>query len=156
MRAILIALLAVVAQACTPVDMMPRSASQIDFSGQTGEVDLAKYRKVETFSGWSRDQIFAAAKVGLGGSGFRLKKVSPSEGYVIGEHGAVLRDWNVVAGVYFMEFEQGIKVVVMAEGSKDIGFNGESAVGIWPDKILERMQRYLDNLYAPASEVAVD
>lgn len=155
MKVLLLALFGLLAQGCTPVDELPQSASYVDFSGEGGKIGWSKYKQVKTFNGWNSDQVYAAAKVSLGDTGFSLVRSSSADGYVVGDHGKVLRDWNVIAAVYFMEYKEGTKVVVLAEGSNDIGFSGETSVGVWPDKVLNRMQKYLDDLYSSAPKVVL-
>lgn len=64
--------------------------------------------------------------MGLGNAGFSLLKADSNKGMAIGEHGMKMHDWNIIAGVYFAELEGVIKVAVIVEGSKDIGFSGDS------------------------------
>lgn len=47
------------------------------------------------------DLAYRAARIGLQEDGFKIRRANRSEGYVIGEHGMTIVDWNVVVcGVY--------------------------------------------------------
>ena len=53
-------------------------------------------------------------------------------------------DWNIIAGVYFFEYVEGTKVIVIIEGPKDLGFSGEVTSGGWSGEILISMRHYLN------------
>ena len=67
-------------------------------------------------------------------------------GYVVGEHGMTMHDWNIIAGVYFKKYDNDVKVKVIVEGSKDIGFSGDVTSDGWTGKILKGMREYLNGL----------
>ena len=93
--------------------MLMRSAE-----GKTG---WSEYQQVENFHGYNSEQIYSAAKAGLGDAGFSLRITDKAKGTVIGEHGITLHDWNVIADVYFKILQDSTDVKVIVEGSKDIG-----------------------------------
>lgn len=95
----------------------------------------------------SKTTTHDAAKVGLGDAGFSVLKADKAQGYVMGEHGMTLHDWNVIAGVYFKPVETGTAVAVVIEGSKDIGFSGDVTGDGWAGKILKGMRDYLNSKY---------
>ena len=134
-------------QACATITMVPDNASEVDFYGIEGKTGWSQYQHVEDFHGYSIDQIYEAAKIGLGDVGFSLRTANKSEEAVIGEHGITLHDWNIIAGVYFKKFNDVIKVKVIAEGSKDIGFSGDVTSDGWTAKILKGMRQHLNNTY---------
>jgi hypothetical protein len=134
-------------QACATVNMVPHDVAEVDFDAPEGKTGWSQYEHVETFHGYNVDQIYEAAKVGLGDAGFSLRKADKSNGYVIGEHGITLHDWNVIAGVYFKEFDGNTRVKVIAEGSKDTGFSGDVTADGWTGKILKGMRQYLNETY---------
>jgi hypothetical protein len=140
-------------QACATVGMMPKSAEEIDFYGVEGKTGWSQYKHVENFRGYTKEQIYDAAKVGLGNAGFSLRKADLSKGLVIGEHGMTLHDWNVMAGVYFIEDGDNTKVAIISEGSKDIGFSGDVTSDGWTGKILKGMREYLNNTYQAVLKV---
>ena len=129
--------------ACATVGMLPRSVNEVDFSKPEGKTGWSQYRQVEKFDGYNAEQIYDAAKAGLGEADFALRRADKSLGYVIGEHGMTLHDWNVIAGVYFKETDGGVLVAVLVEGSKDIGFSGDATGGGWTGEILNAMRDYL-------------
>lgn len=140
-------------QACATVNMLPHDVELVDFDAPEGKTGWSEYHHVETFHGYSADQIYEAAKVGLGNAGFSLRKADKSKGTVIGEHGITLHDWNVMAGVYFKEDGDATKVKVIVEGSKDIGFSGDVTSDGWTGKILKGVRQYLNDTYQAVLKV---
>jgi hypothetical protein len=134
-------------QSCASVSMLPKDVSVVDFDSPEGKTGWSQYNHVEMFRGYSPDQIYAAAKVGLGDAGFSLRSADMSKGVVMGEHGITAHDWNVIAGVYFKKVEAGTLVKVIVEGSKDIGFSGDVTSDGWTGKILKGMREYLGQTY---------
>jgi hypothetical protein len=132
---------------CATKSMLPGSASEAEFDGKEGKTGWSQYRHVETFHGYSIDQVYEASKVGLGNAGFSLLEADKRNGVVIGEHGMTMHDWNVIAGVYFKKVNTGTKVLVIAEGSKDIGFSGDVTSDGWTGKILKGLREYLNSTY---------
>lgn len=153
MKKTLILALSLTLQACATVDMMPKSANEVDFYGEEGKTGWSQYKHTESFKGYTADQVYEAAKVGLGDAGFSLRKANLANGYVIGEHGMTMHDWNVMAGVYFVENDGATKVAVIAEGSKDIGFSGDVTSDGWTGKILKGMREYLNQTYQSVLKV---
>ena len=146
-KTLLVALALGILSGCATQSMLPSKASEVDFSGPEGKTDWSKYEHEETFRGYTPDQIYAAAKVGLGESGFSIVRADKNDGVLIGEHGITLHDWNVLAGVYLKEVQAGTSVKVIAQGSKDIGFSGDVTGDGWTGKILGSMRRYLNETY---------
>jgi hypothetical protein len=62
-------------------------------------------------------------------------------------------DWNVIAGVYFKEFDKSTKVKVIIEGSKDIGFSGDVTSDGWSGKILKGLRQHLNDTYQSVLKV---
>ena len=131
--------------ACATVGMLPSSAAEVDFDGAEGKTGWSEYRHIEVFRNQSVDAIYDAAKVGLGNAGFSLRRADKSLGFVIGEHGMTAHDWNVVSGVYFVQDGANVKVAVIAEGSKDIGFSGDVTSDGWTGRILSGMRQHLND-----------
>lgn len=129
--------------------MLPDDVSDVSFDSPEGKTGWSKYEHVEFFPNYNTEQVFAAAKVGLGDAGFALRKADITKGIAIGEHGMTLHDWNVIAGVYFKAIERGTKVKVIVEGSKDIGFSGDVTSGGWSGEILKGIRDYLNSTYHP-------
>ena len=132
---------------CATKSMLPSDASKAEFNGKEGKTGWSQYKHVETFHGYSIDQVYAASKVALGNAGFSLLSADKSKGVVTGEHGITAHDWNVIAGVYFKEVNTGTKVLVVIEGSKDIGFSGDVTSDGWSGKILKGLREYLNTTY---------
>jgi hypothetical protein len=132
---------------CASQSMLPRSANDVSFDGGTeGKVGWSSYRENATFVGVTKAQVIEAAKAGLGDADFALTRVDREAGVVSGEHGMTLHDWNIVAGVYAKEQGDKVLTVVIAEGSKDIGFSGDVTGSGWTGKILKGMREYLKKL----------
>jgi hypothetical protein len=91
---------------------------------------------------------FDAAKAGLSDAGFALRKADFAARTVIGAHGMTAHDWNVVAGVYLREVQEGVQAKVHVKGSKDIGFSGDPTSGAWTGQILKGMRKYILDLEA--------
>jgi len=137
-------LLLMLLSGCATTSMLPQSASEVIFEGgKEGKVGWSSYREEAIFTNVDKRQVIQAAKVGLGDAGFALKHVNNAEGVVFGEHGMTLHDWNIVAGVYVKEKDKDTLVVVLIEGSKDIGFSGDVTGGAWTGKILKGMRDFL-------------
>ena len=130
---------------CATVGMLPQSAGEVDFDHVEGKTGWSEYRQVETFRNQTVDDIYDAAKVGLGNAGFSLRRADKSQGLVIGEHGMTAHDWNVISGVYFVANGDDVVVAVITEGSKDIGFSGDVTSDGWTGKILSGMRRHLND-----------
>lgn len=147
MRFFCIALMVFFLQGCATVGMLPKDVSEVDFDAKEGKTGWSQYQHIESFRGYNTDQVYEAAKVGLGNAGFSLRTADKSKGLVTGEHGMTAHDWNIIAGVYFKQSNQDIKVKVIAEGSKDIGFSGDVTSDGWTGKILKGMREHLNATY---------
>lgn len=135
----------VIVQSCASVKMLPKNAAEIDFYGAEGKTGWSQYRHTETFANYTLQQVYDAAKVGLGDAGFSLLMADINKGMAVGEHGMTMHDWNIIAGVYFVEHKGAVKVAVIIEGSKDIGFSGDVTSDGWSGKILKGMRDYLNS-----------
>ena len=132
---------------CATIGMLPHDASNVDFNSLEGKTGWSQYQQVEIFKGYNTDQVYDAAKVGLGNAGFSLRVADKSKGVVIGEHGMTAHDWNILTGVYFKSVKDGTQVKIITEGSKDIGFSGDVTSDGWAGKILKGMREYLNDSY---------
>lgn len=133
---------------CATISMLPPDASVVDFDSAEGKTGWSQYQQVETFHGYNNDQIYEAAKVGLGTAGFSLRSADKSKGVVIGEHGITAHDWNIITGVYFKQLDSNsVKVKIITEGSKDVGFSGDVTSDGWAGKVLKGMREYLNDTY---------
>lgn len=150
---ILIGLVFLSASSCATISMLPPDAAHVDFDGAEGKTGWSEYVHAETFHGYSADQVYEAAKVGLGSAGFSLRVADKSKGVVIGEHGMTAHDWNVIAGVYFKEQPDATLVRVIVEGSKDLGFSGDVTSDGWSGKILKGLRAYLNDTYQAVLKV---
>ncbi len=143
--------LALALSGCASVGMLPPSAAEAGFdSGVEGKTGWSKYQESARFERIDRTAAFNAAKVGLGSANFSLVSANLDKGFVMGEHGMTLHDWNVIAGVYFREREGGVDVKVIVEGSKDFGFSGDATGGGWTGMILNGMRSALGSTKAGA------
>lgn len=146
-RFVMIPACALALTGCASVSMLPQSASEVNFETLEGKTGWSKYEQVETFQGYSLDQVYSAAKVGIGSAGFSLRLADKSKRIVLGEHGMTMHDWNVIAGIYMRELPDATQAKVIIEGSKDIGFSGDVTSDGWSGKILREMRRYLNATY---------
>jgi len=147
MKKVILVLALFFLQSCATINMLPDDVSKIDFDSEEGKTGWSEYQQVETFHGYNADQIYDAAKIGLGSAGFALRKANKPKGVVIGEHGVTLHDWNVIAAVYFVESGNSTKVKVIVEGSKDIGLSGDVTADGWTGKILKGLRQHLNDTY---------
>jgi len=147
MRYTLFLTLPLILSACANVNMVPHDVAEVDFDAPEGKTGWSQYQHVETFRGYTEEQVYEAAKVALGSAGFSLRMADKTKGTVIGEHGMTAHDWNVIAGVYFKHEDNGTKVKVIAEGSKDIGLSGDVTSDGWTGKILRAMRQYLNETH---------
>ena len=138
---------------CATISMLPESAASIDFDAPEGKQGWSKYTHGETFHGYNPSQLYDALKVGLGNAGFSIRVADKSLGKVVGEHGMTLEDWNVIAGAYFKEKDNATKVMIIIEGSKDIGFSGDVTGDGWSGKILKGAREYLNSTYQSVLKV---
>ena len=147
MRIVWVVVTALFMTGCASLDSLPQSAAEAAFDGERGKTGWSEYQNGDVFQGYNGDQVFEAAKVGLKQTGFTLKKADRSRGMVLGEHGITPFDWNVVAGVYLKQVGADTRVHVVAEGSKDVGFFGDTTSADWPRNILRNMREYLYATY---------
>ncbi|WP_319466998.1 hypothetical protein [uncultured Pseudodesulfovibrio sp.] len=130
---------------CASMSMLPNTSTEAEQKTLAeGDTGWASYREISRFSDTTSDELIEAAKYGLGYSKFALTKVDKINGVVFGEHGMTLHDWNIIAAVYIIDKKDWFKVIVAAEGSKDIGFSGDATGGGWTGQILIGMREYLD------------
>lgn len=143
----LVSLLMCFACSCASVSSLPSSAAQAPFgAGIEGKTGWSAYREEAHFPNATVEAVYQAAKSGLGATDFALRRASLADGVVFGEHGMTLHDWNVVAAVYFRTAGDDVDVLVMVEGSKDVGFSGDVTSGGWTGRILNGMREYLKRL----------
>jgi len=138
--------LSLLAAGCATTNSLPQSVNQVAFGGTEGKVGWSRYQQVEVFRNQSVDVIYDAAKAGLGRSGFSLKKADKAQGFVMGEHGITLHDWNVMVGVYFRQKGSDVEVQFVTQGSKDTGFSGDVTGDGWNGKIIRGMYEYLRDI----------
>lgn len=150
---IVLGMVSMVMVGCATVGSVPQSASLVNFDGVEGKTGWSEYKHVENFANYTPDQVYDAAKVGLGDAGFSLRRADKANGVVIGEHGITLHDWNVIAAVYFRPYANGTQVAVVVEGSKDIGFSGDVTSDGWTGKILKGMRQYLNETHTSVLRV---
>lgn len=128
---------------CASTAMLPATANDVVAGGVEGKVGWSSYREEAILKSTTMQDAIAAAKAGLGDAGFALREVNPTAGKVIGEHGMTAHDWNIIAGVYLKPQGKDVVAIVLAEGSKDIGFSGDVTSGAWTGDILKGMRAYL-------------
>ena len=109
----LLCLIIIFAGGCASISMLPENADAVSFGEAEGKTGWSQYAQEESFSNYSKEQIYEASKAALGMAGFSLRKANIEEGYVIGEHGMTAHDWNIIAGIYFKKIEHKIKLKVI-------------------------------------------
>jgi len=148
LKQIILAVLTIlIVTGCATRGMLPHNAKEANFDGSEGKTGWSQYKHIETFHGYDVNQVYEASKVGLGNAGFSLIEANKLKGVVIGEHGMTAHDWNIMAGVYFKKIDTGTQVMVIAEGSKDVGFSGDVTSDGWTGKILKGLREYLNSTY---------
>jgi hypothetical protein len=139
-----ILLITAICAGCATTSMLPQKSSGVVFEGgEEGHVGWAKFREEAVFNGVKKRDGLLAAKAGLANADFVLKRVDNTEGIVFGEHGMTWLDWNIIAGVYVKESNNDLLVLVIVEGSKDLGFAGDDTQEAWTGKIIKGMRDYL-------------
>lgn len=129
---------------CASVSSMPQSARELDFNNPIGgHTAWARWEDSATFRNIPPDNVFEAAKTALAANRFTIMRANPAERMVVGEHGITPYDWNVVAGVYYQDDGGTIVVRVVAQGSRDFGFSGDTTGAPWPQLILASMRSQL-------------
>jgi hypothetical protein len=136
---------------CASIGSVPASieAAKID-DPVNGKVGWSRYQGADLFSQINKKTALDAARAGLNHSAFVIKRDDPEAGYVIGEHGMTMYDWNVICGVYIKETPAGCKVKVIAQGSYDYGFAGDATGSDWVQDILRYMRQYLSSANSQA------
>ena len=143
-RMILISIALLFGVGCASIGSVPTSIEGARFDNSVnGKVGWSRYQASELFSKINKSEALDAARFGLNQSRFVIKRYDPDTGYVIGEHGITMYDWNVICGVYVKETENGCYVKVIAQGSYDYGFAGDATGSDWPQDILRYMHQYL-------------
>jgi S1-C subfamily serine protease len=143
---------------CASLNSLPSSVHEANMDNTVGgKVGWSRYQASDFFSGVDKDTTLRAARHSLNAVGFIVKKDDPQGGYVMGEHGLTMYDWNVVCGVYIMESNDGCKAKVIAQGSRDIGFAGDATASDWPLDVLRAMRQYFAaNVYTSESKPSTE
>lgn len=130
---------------CASVNELPKTANEA-FSSQSGDIGRtgwSKYEDTMFVRGIDRPTAFLAAKEGLASASFTVSRGNEADGSVVGARGMTAYDWNVVAGVYFQEQNEGFEFAVVAQGSRDWGFWGDQTGSSWPQDILRGIRDYV-------------
>jgi hypothetical protein len=129
---------------CASINSLPQSAADIDFDqAKEGRTGWSKYEEVFLLRDIDKRRAYLAAKAGLSDAGFTIKRADYDKGFALGEHGITPYDWNIVAGVYIKQAENGCYVKVLVQGSRDIGFWGDMTGSSWPQDIFKGMRNYI-------------
>lgn len=143
MRLILLSLAALVT-GCASVGELPQTAIEASQGGaEIGRTGWSRYQDVMFVRGIDRQTAFLAAREGLASASFTIHRGSEADGAVIGARGMTAYDWNVVAGVYFIERAGGFEFSVVAQGSRDVGFWGDHTSRSWPQDIFRGIRAYI-------------
>jgi hypothetical protein len=137
------ALAAVVLGGCASIGSLPRAPADVVLEPRRFEQGYwPRYTASTVLQGVTRERALAAARHALREDGFTIVRDDPQALVVMGQRGATLFYWNVVAGVYLVERGADIQVSVVSVGSKDIGF-----IEVWPNpfprSLVQRMEQAL-------------
>ena len=97
------------------------------------------------------DHALELATAALEANDFKIVRRGIFDGVVIGEHGITWVDWNVMAGVYLMPYQQGIEVNVVAVGDADPRPIGLTSFD-WHEKVLNAITSASSSRIADCSE----
>ena len=129
---------------CVSIKRLPDSANEVNFNDAIeGKTDWAQWQGVMNVKGIDRRTAYQAAKAGLADAKFTIQKASIDLGAVIGEHGMTAYDWNIIAGVYFRKTNDGYQFKAIVEGSKDVGFWGDTTKSSWVENIFKGIREYI-------------
>jgi hypothetical protein len=129
-------LLSVLLASCATTSSLPQSPAEVKLdAGRFEQGYWPRYSASAAFPNERLETVFEAAKAALLSNGFAVVREDATRGVVMGEHGATLFYWNVMAGIYLTQVEDAVLVKVVTVGSKDIGFI-ELVPSEWPAKIL--------------------
>ena len=102
---------------CTSINSLPQSSMNVSFGLQEeGRTNWSEYKDSMFFNGVDKRTAYLAAKSGVADAGFTIKKASFNNLAIIGEHGMTAYDWNIVAGAYIKEENNGTWIKVIVEG----------------------------------------
>jgi len=138
-------LLSVALAGCATTQSLPQSPADVKLDpGRFEQGYWPRYTANTTFRNQSVPVVFEAAKAALVSNRFTIVREELSKGVVMGEHGATLFYWNVMAGIYLTQVDADVEIKVVTVGSKDVGFV-ELAPSDWPAKILSAIAPLLEN-----------
>jgi hypothetical protein len=140
------ALLAAVllAGGCATTQSLPQSTAEADtlLEHDSRGGYWPRYRTGAVVPHATLEEVYQAAKAALVANHFAITKEDKDHGIVMGQHGATLFYWNVMAGVYLRQESDDVVVRIVTVGSKDVGFI-EIKPSDFPQKILATMQTSL-------------
>ena len=128
---------------CATTGSLPQSPAEVILQpGRFEQGYWPRYAASTTFRNQHFESVYGAAKDSLQANDFALVRDDKDRGVVMGEHGATLFYWNVMAGIYLTQATDGVVVKVVVVGSKDIGFI-ELQPSDWPSKLISSIERSL-------------
>lgn len=144
MKEVIISIFAIILTGCASINSLPQSAEEVTFElSDEGRTGWSEYQDTMYIKNADKQTAYLAAKAGLADAGFTIKKSSFDNLVVIGEHGMTAYDWNIVAGVYIKETQNGCWVKTIVEGSKDVGFWGDMTASSWNQDIFKGIREYI-------------
>ena len=144
MKAIVILAAVILLSACESLDSVPQRAAEVNFEpSAVDNTRLARSEEIAFFRGVDIRTAYSAGKEGLEAAGFAIKRESFERKAIVGEHQITLLDWNIVAGVYLKEQQDGTVAKVVVQRSKDLGWSNYKTGGNWPKRILMGMRIYI-------------
>ena len=128
---------------CASVDEFPATAAEVDFDGAQGHTGWARHERTCLVRDVRIDAAQAAAEKALGFSKFELRKNDQMGGVVIGEHGATPYDYNIIAAIYLRTEGKDVRVRILVQASRDIGFLGDATERNWPVELESSLRAIL-------------
>lgn len=126
---------------CASVSSLPATPQEVKLDpGRFEQGYWPRYTASTVLRGFTTAQALDAARSALKASGFRIVRDDPAKLVVMGERGATLFYWNVVAGVYLVPQGSDVAINVVSVGSKDIGFI-ELQQNPFPAEIIKNLEQ---------------
>jgi hypothetical protein len=113
------------------VDDVPATASEVDFDGGQGHTGWARYERTSLLRNVRLTEAMRAGEKALVAHGFALRKSDLAGAVVVGEHGATDWDRNIIAGIYFQQVREDVRVRIHVQASRGVGFFGHQGDPDW-------------------------
>lgn len=147
LRLVFVFWLVAIMASCASVAKLPAKAADVRFVEHIAGVPSAReYDQCVFYQGISTDSVLKAARFAFVKNGFDVRKASVADGMVSAEHGMTARDWNIVAGIYFLETPgKGVAVKFIIRTAVSTSLYKEDVVTArdWTNRLLEAFDAQL-------------